>query len=70
MERYLGDLDLAPDEIRMVVAVFDRICVFLDLDGADPRKDMVAQTVAQIAQTGERDQDRLYRRALDSLVEE
>jgi hypothetical protein len=54
--RFLEDSELGPDEIKIVVAAYQRACEELDLaDEAEQMKQLVAKRVLAIVQTGERD---------------
>jgi hypothetical protein len=65
VEIHLIDSELTADEISGAI---QRVCNAPNLQPDDPLKDLAAKAVTQIARAGERDLEKLYVRALDTVL--
>ncbi len=67
--RLLGDSDFGPEEIKIIVAAFQRACEQLNLtDKPEQMKQLVAKRVVEIVQTGERDAQWISDRVVRDLL--
>ena len=68
LTRFLQDISLGPDEIAVLVAVYEAALRELDLTGhADPGAATLAKAIIRFWRQGERDPRRLCERAIEPL---
>jgi hypothetical protein len=66
--RLLRETSFDPEAVKRMAAAFDETCRSLGIaDRDEPRRELVARTVIEIVQAGERDPARLHERALAAL---
>lgn len=64
----LQDRGFDPEEITVITKAYERACNELRLvDRTDPLTKLVAKAVISVAETGERDPDRILKMALQKL---
>jgi hypothetical protein len=69
IHRLLENQGFEPEQIRAMATAFDETLRALKLvDRTDPLTDIVATKVIEVAQTGERDPQRIRDRVLQALV--
>jgi hypothetical protein len=68
LTRFLQDTSFGPEEIAVLVAVYEAALRELDLTGhADPGTETLAKAIIRYWRQGERDPQRLYERAIEPL---
>ena len=68
IHRLLRNTSFDPEAVAMIAAAFEDVCRSLGLaERTDPLTELVAKTVIEIAQAGERDPVRLRERTLEAL---
>jgi hypothetical protein len=66
--RILQNSPLRPEDIRILVAAYERTLQALGLkDRSDPITEIVAKKIIEIGQTGLRDPEEISRRAIEEL---
>jgi hypothetical protein len=68
ISRLLQQSAFGPEAIALMVAAYEDCLRVLNLaDRSDPLTEMVAKKIIEVAQTGERDPERIRRRALADM---
>jgi hypothetical protein len=68
ISRLLQQSAFGPEAIALMVAAYEDCLRVLNLaDRSDPLTEMVARKIIEVAQTGERDPERIRRRALADM---
>ncbi len=65
--RLLKETSFDPEAVKRLVTAFEESCRLLGLADGDERRGLVARTVIEIAQAGERDPDRLRERTVEAV---
>ena len=66
--RLIASGTFGPDEIRVMVAAYERALVDLHLtDRDDPLTELIARSIVNVTATGERDSQKIMERALNAL---
>ena len=56
-----------PDDVRLLATVYEKVLCTVGVDRKDPRAELIAKKVVQLAQAGERDPECLKDLAIEEL---
>ena len=59
-----------PEEVKLIVAAYEQACTLMQLDACDPRRELLARKILEIAARGLEDPQQMCTRALSEFREQ